>query len=60
MHAFPSVENDASNAICREVGFTLHREVELEDRRVPGNFLRFNDWYLDLFADTSEVPQPLP
>ena len=56
IHAFPSIENAASNAICRKVGFTLHREVEFEDRQSPGNFLRFNDWYLDLFTNASETP----
>lgn len=56
IHAFPSIENGASNAICRKVGFTLGKEVEFEDWKSPGNFLRFNDWYLDLFADTSETP----
>jgi len=40
------------------VGFTLQGEVEFESWREAGNFLRFNDWRLDLFADTSEVPQP--
>jgi hypothetical protein len=56
IHAFPSIENAASNAICRKVGFTLHREVEFEDRQSPENFLRFNDWYLDLFTNASETP----
>jgi RimJ/RimL family protein N-acetyltransferase len=55
IHAFPSVENTASNAICRKVGFTLQGEVEFEYWRVPGNFMRCNDWRLDLFADTSEA-----
>jgi len=53
IHAFPSVDNVASNAICRKVGFTLQGEVEFEAWREPGKFLRFNDWRLDLFADTS-------
>ena len=53
IHAFPSIENGASNGVCRKAGFTLQREVEFEDRKVPGNFLRVNDWSLDLFADPS-------
>lgn len=56
LHAFPSVDHGASNAICRKVGFTLQKEVEFEAWREPGKFLRFNDWRLDLLADTPEAP----
>jgi RimJ/RimL family protein N-acetyltransferase len=49
MHAFPNVENAASNAICRKLGFTLFEE-NLEFEFPPGNQLRCNDWRLDLFA----------
>ena len=48
MHAFPSVDNRPSNAICRKVGFTFQEEVEFEYPR--GHFMRCNDWRLDLFA----------
>jgi RimJ/RimL family protein N-acetyltransferase len=48
MHAFPSVDNLPSNAICRKIGFTLQEEVEFE--YPPGNFMRCNDWRLDLFV----------
>lgn len=51
IHAFPSVDNAPSNAICRKVGFTLQEEVEFE--YPPGKFMRCNDWRLDLFADAS-------
>ena len=54
IHAFPSVENGPSNAICRKVGFTLRGEVEFE--YPPGNVMYCNDWRLDLFADASEAP----
>jgi RimJ/RimL family protein N-acetyltransferase len=48
LHAFPSVENAASNAICRKLGFTLLGECEFE---FPvGNVMRCNDWRLDLEA----------
>jgi RimJ/RimL family protein N-acetyltransferase len=50
IHAFPSVENSASNAICQKAGFTLQGEVQFEYHRVPGNFMRCNDWRIDLFA----------
>jgi RimJ/RimL family protein N-acetyltransferase len=46
LHAFPSIDNAPSNAICRKLGFEL-----LEDRAFeypPGNRMRCNDWRLDL------------
>jgi RimJ/RimL family protein N-acetyltransferase len=45
-HAFPSVDNAASNAICRKLGFTLVEECEFEYPR--GSFMRCHDWRLDL------------
>jgi RimJ/RimL family protein N-acetyltransferase len=51
LHAFPSVENAASNAICRKLGFEL---LEAHDFEYPkGNWMRCNDWRLELFADGS-------
>ena len=47
VHAYPSVDNPASNAICRKLGFTLLEECEFEFR---GGFMQCNDWRLDLFA----------
>jgi RimJ/RimL family protein N-acetyltransferase len=49
LHAFPSVENAASNAICRKLGFELLGEVEFEYPK--GSFMQCNDWRLDLFAE---------
>ncbi len=46
IHAFPSVENAPSNAICRKLGFTLTGERDFE--YPPGRFMRCNDWRLDL------------
>jgi RimJ/RimL family protein N-acetyltransferase len=48
VHAFPSVGNAASNAICRKAGFTLLEECEFEFP--PGSTMRCNDWRLDLRA----------
>jgi RimJ/RimL family protein N-acetyltransferase len=48
LHAFPSVENLPSNALCRRLGFTLVEEFEGEYPK--GHFMRCNDWRLDLFA----------
>ena len=47
MHAFPSVSNPASNAICRKVGFSLIGECQVE--YPPGNFMVVNEWRFDLF-----------
>lgn len=49
MHAFPSVSNGASNAICRKLGFTLIEECQVE--YPAGRSMRVNDWRLDLFGD---------
>ena len=48
MHAFPGVENVASNAICRKLGFTLLGPEDFE--YPPGHPMRCNDWQLDLSA----------
>ncbi|MGG4152303.1 GNAT family N-acetyltransferase [Peribacillus muralis] len=46
IHAFPSVHNAASNAICRKLGFHLITECEFE--YPPGSFMTCNDWCLNL------------
>jgi RimJ/RimL family protein N-acetyltransferase len=46
IHAFPSVENPASNGVCRRSGFALLGEVDIEYPR--GHPMRSNDWYLTL------------
>jgi RimJ/RimL family protein N-acetyltransferase len=56
LHAFPSVDNPPSNAICRKLGFTLMEECEVE--YPPGSFMQCNDWCLDLFASSSPSDQP--
>ena len=58
IHAFPSVDNPPSNAICRKVGFTFQAEVEFE--YPPGNLMRCNDWRLDLLAGATDARSPLP
>ncbi len=49
LHAFPSVENVPSNAICRKLGFWLVEECQFE--YPPGKFMQVNDWQLDLFEE---------
>ena len=49
LHAFPSVDNFPSNALCRKLGFTLVEECEFEYPK--GSFMQCNDWRLDLSVD---------
>lgn len=46
LHAFPSVTHEASNAVCRRLGFSLLGEYDFEYPK--GSWLRSNDWCLDL------------
>lgn len=46
LHAFPSVDNLPSNAVCRKSGFTLIEECDFEYPK--GRFMRSNNWRLDL------------
>jgi RimJ/RimL family protein N-acetyltransferase len=48
LHAYPSVDNAPSNALCRTLGFTLLEAHEFEYPK--GSWMRCNDWRLDLFA----------
>lgn len=48
VHAFPSVDNAPSNAICRKLGFENLGAFEFE--YPPGHPLRCNDWRFDLNA----------
>jgi RimJ/RimL family protein N-acetyltransferase len=52
VHAFPRVENTASNAICRKLGFELIGETDFDARRA--GVVRCNDWRFDLFPDGEE------
>jgi RimJ/RimL family protein N-acetyltransferase len=48
LHAYPSVDHPASNAICRKAGFTLVSACDFE--YPPGHPIRCNDWRVDLTA----------
>jgi len=48
LHAFPSVDHLASNAVLRKAGFELFEECEFEYPK--GTILRSNDWRMDLGA----------
>lgn len=47
MHAFPSVNNEPSNAICRRLGFSLVETCRVE--YPPGRTMLVNDWRLELY-----------
>lgn len=47
--ALPTVENGASNAVCRKAGFILQGEFDGE--YPPGNPIRENAWIYDLRPD---------
>jgi len=47
IHAFPSISNAPSNAICRKLGFSFIEACQFE--HPPGNIIKVNDWRLDLF-----------
>ena len=51
LHAFPSVNNVPSNAICRKAGFRLLEQVDFE--YPPGHLMHCNDWCLDLLGPAS-------
>ncbi|KQX08575.1 MULTISPECIES: GNAT family N-acetyltransferase [unclassified Leifsonia] len=46
VHAFPRIDNAASNAICAKAGMTLSGEIDFE--YPPGNPIRCNDWMFTL------------
>ncbi|WP_448811435.1 GNAT family N-acetyltransferase [Agromyces bauzanensis] len=48
VHAYPRVDNPASNAVCRKAGFTLLGEEDFEVK--PGRVLHTNDWVVELTA----------
>ncbi|GAA0282270.1 hypothetical protein GCM10010302_20190 [Streptomyces polychromogenes] len=50
LHAFPSVENAPSNALCNRLGFTLLGPCDFEYPAGSGTLMRSNDWRLDLTA----------
>ncbi|WP_030763198.1 GNAT family N-acetyltransferase [Streptomyces sp. NRRL F-2664] len=46
LHAFPSADHAASNAVCRRAGFELLGAVEFEYPK--GSWLTAHDWRIDL------------
>ncbi|QBD75122.1 N-acetyltransferase [Ktedonosporobacter rubrisoli] len=52
VHAFPSVDNPPSNALCRKLGFTLLGACKFEYPK--GHFMQCNDWRFELSIDAKE------
>ncbi|MFC8722721.1 GNAT family N-acetyltransferase [Kitasatospora sp. NPDC057198] len=48
LHAFPAVDNAASNALCARLGFTDGGPCDFEYPQRSGRFLRSTDWHLAL------------
>jgi RimJ/RimL family protein N-acetyltransferase len=46
LHAFPSIDNAASNAVCARAGLALAGPVDFE--YPVGRLMRCNDWRVDL------------
>ncbi|MCQ9181682.1 GNAT family N-acetyltransferase [Streptomyces sp. IBSBF 2953] len=46
LHAFPRADHHASNGVCRNAGFTLLGQVDVEYPK--GTWARSNDWFVDL------------
>lgn len=46
IHAFPSIDNTASNAICRKLNFEFISQCEFE--YPPGSYMRCNNWRFNL------------
>ncbi|MGG4490412.1 GNAT family N-acetyltransferase [Metabacillus idriensis] len=49
VHAFPSVENPASNAICRKLNFSFISDCEFE--YPPGNLMQCNNWRMKIYSN---------
>ncbi|MFF2447376.1 GNAT family N-acetyltransferase [Neobacillus sp. NPDC058068] len=48
IHAFPSIDNPASNAICQKLDFQCISECEFE--YPPGSFMQCNNWRYNLIG----------
>lgn len=54
LHAYPSVGNPPSNAVCRKAGFSLMGECDFE--YPPGRPMRCNDWRVELDQEPGRAP----
>lgn len=54
IHAFPKINNPASNAVCRKLGFSLIEECDFE--YPVGTIIRCNDWKLRVGDGISAAP----
>jgi RimJ/RimL family protein N-acetyltransferase len=56
VHAYPRVDNPASNAVCRKAGFRLIGPLDFEI--APGRVLQTNDWVAELAPAIGPQPPP--
>ncbi|WP_329459768.1 GNAT family N-acetyltransferase [Streptomyces sp. NBC_01497] len=56
LHAFPSVRNAASNALCGRLGFILRGACDFVYPGGSETVMRSNDWCLDLVGPLLEGP----
>lgn len=55
LHAFPSVGNAPSNALCRRLGFTLVSACDFDYPQGSGSLMRSNNWRLDVGAGRAAI-----
>ena len=55
LHAFPSVGNAPSNALCHRLGFTLLGPCDFEYPPGSGSLMRSNDWRITLVSSGGGV-----
>jgi RimJ/RimL family protein N-acetyltransferase len=60
LHAFPSVDNAPSNALCDRIGFTLLGACDFEYPPGSGTLMRSNNWHLDLTESTPPADSYAP
>ncbi|MEU6020992.1 GNAT family N-acetyltransferase [Micromonospora sp. NPDC047134] len=58
LHAFPSVGNAPSNALCHRLGFTLLGPCDFEYPPGSGSLMRSNNWRIDLANSSRPTVTP--
>ncbi|MFB9238261.1 GNAT family N-acetyltransferase [Plantactinospora siamensis] len=58
LHAFPSVDNGPSNALCHRLGFTHRGPCDFEYPPGSGSLMRSNDWCLGLANSAQPAVAP--
>jgi RimJ/RimL family protein N-acetyltransferase len=56
IHAYPTVDNAPSNAMCRRAGFALLGQADYESP--AGHLMRVNEWVLSAGQSPATEPKP--